>query len=510
MDAIRVRNLRSFGDSVTNAELPYVDLKPLTIFVGKNSCGKSTLLRSLPVLKQSASNKVITPILWFGDLVDFGSFTTALHRNAENEKIYFDYKFNMKLNVGGLESRHTGRFVRQDSMDIELKHGFVESENQTKFDTVTINFEKTKLKIKIIENNIYDIYINNEKLLDKVKLTTRKSNLALEIIDEKALEFGFSIFDNLYITDIRKEYIDSLFKLTTKRMKESSIVNIIDNIGICSFSCYLTLLQTSFSQSKSFKKSWDSTRGVDKYGLYELHMATFLPLVLKRCSNKLNEFSSEIRYIGPVRAVGERFSRHQGLYVNEIDPTGINVATFLSRLSVNEQEELNEWTNENFNFVVRTESDGLHHELKIKCQGDDEENITDMGSGFAQVLPIVVSLWIETQQNSSDIFESRNRTFVIEQPELHLHPEYQHLLIRTFMKVINLTKEHFEIKIILETHSKTIIDAISDAIEDEEFDSNLASINIFNKVDKKTQIKKSYFDPEGRLRDWPIGFLSGR
>ncbi|WP_373921079.1 AAA family ATPase, partial [Vibrio alginolyticus] len=50
MDKIRARNLRSFSHS---SEQPYIDIKPITVFVGKNSCGKSSLLRTLPLLRQS-------------------------------------------------------------------------------------------------------------------------------------------------------------------------------------------------------------------------------------------------------------------------------------------------------------------------------------------------------------------------------------------------------------------------------------------------------------------------
>ncbi|HFG2220775.1 TPA: AAA family ATPase, partial [Vibrio cholerae] len=65
MDSIRIRNLRSFTDSVCNEK--YVEIKPITVFVGKNSCGKSTLLRTFPLLRQSIESNTTGPILWYGD-----------------------------------------------------------------------------------------------------------------------------------------------------------------------------------------------------------------------------------------------------------------------------------------------------------------------------------------------------------------------------------------------------------------------------------------------------------
>jgi len=66
-----VRNLRS---------LKYLDtvaLKPINILVGKNSAGKSTFARLLPLLRQSSEKRKQSPVLWWGRLVDYGTFDDA-------------------------------------------------------------------------------------------------------------------------------------------------------------------------------------------------------------------------------------------------------------------------------------------------------------------------------------------------------------------------------------------------------------------------------------------------
>lgn len=84
---IRVENFRSFVDS---GEL---ELKPLTVFVGRNSSGKSSILRLLPLLKQSVIEETREPILWFGG-VDFGSFKQAKSRFSESNSISFEFLFH--------------------------------------------------------------------------------------------------------------------------------------------------------------------------------------------------------------------------------------------------------------------------------------------------------------------------------------------------------------------------------------------------------------------------------
>ena len=75
---VRLRNLKSFGDEQT------VELAPITLIYGPNSAGKSSLLQSLLLLKQSlAANTLVTQ----GELTDAGSFVGALHRHDSERSL---------------------------------------------------------------------------------------------------------------------------------------------------------------------------------------------------------------------------------------------------------------------------------------------------------------------------------------------------------------------------------------------------------------------------------------
>ena len=65
MKSIRIQNLKSIVDSGN------IELNNMTVVIGKNSSGKSTLLRVFPLLKQSMTKRLSSPILWYGDYVDF-------------------------------------------------------------------------------------------------------------------------------------------------------------------------------------------------------------------------------------------------------------------------------------------------------------------------------------------------------------------------------------------------------------------------------------------------------
>jgi len=87
MKSIRIQNLRSLEDTTT------IELKPITVLVGENSSGKSTFLRSLPLLRQSFEVKTTGPLLWYGKYVDFGSFNEAVSAFSSEKSIYFEFDF---------------------------------------------------------------------------------------------------------------------------------------------------------------------------------------------------------------------------------------------------------------------------------------------------------------------------------------------------------------------------------------------------------------------------------
>lgn len=95
IEAIALRNIRIF----TNADFPFV-LKPLTLLCGTNSSGKSTLLKSILLLKQSQSPRARyeSPqgeIQVIGPQLDLGNFNNVVSNNDANN----DATISIKLDV---------------------------------------------------------------------------------------------------------------------------------------------------------------------------------------------------------------------------------------------------------------------------------------------------------------------------------------------------------------------------------------------------------------------------
>ncbi|MDA0107808.1 AAA family ATPase [Vibrio sp. La 4.2.2] len=518
MKSIRVRNLRSFSNDDSQ---PFINLKPITVFVGKNSCGKSSLLRTLPLLRQSIESRTSGPFLWYGNYVDYGSFSEAKNKNSHENTITFDYIFDIKLNQRPL---HT---VENKKIPIALELSVSENKRATIANKIKLTINKSNFEISFNKGSPALTVDGHEVLTDFTFYFGRHGVLPSISIDHfiESEEFSNKWFNE-------EEELDSLDNLKSEyeinnaisRNNVREIINIVkpktDMIGD-DFSLELFIVSNldlthkyliNSTLEKLFQPNEPFTKvEIDK--IYHHLLIIFLPRLVDRVNYYLSQYAKSIKYIAPLRATAERFYRFQDLRVEELDHTGSNLAMLLRNMTSSEMIRFQRWCSSNFGFVVSVpETQSLHYEIVINIDGQ-ENNISDMGFGFSQILPIITMLWFETRprlaQTRTRRLEGIPLTFVIEQPELHLHPQLQATLAKVLASVAHKANSNLGIQIIFETHSKTMIDAIGDYIENNEC-SDLASIYIFEKEDNMTVVRESGFDEEGDLVNWPLGFFSGR
>ena len=107
-------------------------------------------------------------------------------------------------------------------------------------------------------------------------------------------------------------------------------------------------------------------------------------------------------------------------------------------------------------------------QLQIKVNGP-RANVIDVGYGVNQLLPILVRLF-----NADS-----NRAFLMQQPEVHLHPKGQAELSSLFTALVKQRKHRF----VIETHSDAMI--------------NRARIEIMNKRIAPEDVSLIYLEPAG-------------
>lgn len=515
LKSIRLRNLRSFAD---NDNSPYVDLKPITVLIGKNSSGKSTFLRSLPLLRQSVEANTTGPILWYSSYVDFGAFSEARKYDIEDNIIYFDFKIQLKPNTPNYISSYYNNLRRKilSSKDINIivEVGVTEINNKTILKKLTLQLYDHKYKFIFSNEKKCDLYIDG--VLSKISddLGYLNLNQFLPLIGFWTKDY--LRFDDEGLSEYFYNTLHSKIKKYFGNTSNSTIREGLIRIGLNERSEIKDVLIKIFKNNKTFIKNLERKENEICDIAYQLSLSASLCSILITINNEIENTFKNIKYIAPLRSTAERYYRHQDLQVKEIDHTGSNLAMLLRSFSKKENDLFTQWTSKNFGFQVKVEEQGLHYALKIKAESDPREyNINDMGFGFSQILPIVASIWMETSKNKKLTLRHKRSDiiFAIEQPELHLHPEYQARLTKMFVSVINAAKEkELSLKIIFETHSQTMVDTLGDCIEDGFLEPQDVNIVLFEKEinSSTTKIKFSHFNKEGFLEEWPVGFFSGR
>jgi energy-coupling factor transporter ATP-binding protein EcfA2 len=127
---------------------------------------------------------------------------------------------------------------------------------------------------------------------------------------------------------------------------------------------------------------------------------------------------------------------------------------------------------------------GAPFKIQVTVSGP-AANLTDVGYGVSQSLPIVVQ----------SIMESHDRCLLLQQPEVHLHPKAQAALGTFFAKLVATTNRHF----IIETHSDYLIDRVRTEIGKGLIAPEKVSILFFDKPKIETTIHSLKFDRQGNV-----------
>ena len=130
-----------------------IDIKPITMLLGRNSSGKSSFLRTLPLLKQSILIRSSAPVLWYGDLVDFGNFQTTVTNNDLNKYVTLTYVLDNvsdRDTTGPMsfhsydEDLNTGAFVEFKAAQVRIETELTGDDVTTRFHSILVTIQRFK------------------------------------------------------------------------------------------------------------------------------------------------------------------------------------------------------------------------------------------------------------------------------------------------------------------------------------------------------------------------------
>ena len=185
-------------------------------------------------------------------------------------------------------------------------------------------------------------------------------------------------------------------------------------------------------------------------------------------------------------------------------PEGSHVPMVLANMSRTDPKA---WERLRSSLVNFGNASGLFTDIEVKRKGQKESdpfqieiksssrafNLVDVGYGVSQVLPIVVDV----------LQEPKDTTFLLQQPEVHLHPKAQAEL-GSFLAILG--KEQHK-RFVIETHSDYLIDRIRMDVRDRKgLRPSDVAILYFEKIKGEVQIHHLEIDSEGNIVNTPPNY----
>jgi len=505
-----------------------LEFAPLTVLTGTNSSGKSTFIQSILLIAQTMQNKFYNPSLVLnGDFVDLGQFDDIRSRtkqdgNQETKPVGIRWSYKCK---GNIERKHHILYNSKTTKDEqyaeleldEFKKDFLDaSEEDVNYDDERIGMLSEKEYILNFDLE-FDSFHPKEEDIKRYQ----KEQFAPRIISVKQ-----KIIDLEYNND---EFIYTLYA------KEDSNIN-INNINNTSDETMYPFLKTSyhplFGSNDSFlfpvrvvhfwpERIYFSIDELDKLSTEKQNFNKYIHYkYFEACYREFGDIFSKFKYLGPLRyrdsyypfskaadtkdvgVKGEYTAAVFNLYKEEkvefISPKYLNTNA-LDKIKIIKKslsESLKEWLNY-FCMASKIETEIIKHGYELKS---NSINISHVGTGVSQVLPILVSC----------LLAEKNTTLIFEQPELHLHPKVQSRLADFFLSMALIGKQ-----CIIETHSEYFIDKLRLRICQSLLDKNeeikkITKIYYFDKNQMKTKIKEIEVNEYGDYSTWPEGFFDER
>ena len=200
------------------------------------------------------------------------------------------------------------------------------------------------------------------------------------------------------------------------------------------------------------------------------------------------------------------------------DPEGHYVPMLLAELS-SQQPEV--WAKLKQHLESFGHSSGLFDEVKVRHLGKHGGpfqlevkksgnrgtkgpwlNLMDVGHGVSQALPIITEL-LRGDANQQSPESSRPPQFLLQQPEVHLHPSAQAALGSLFCQVAGPRRQ-----LIVETHSDYLMDRVRMDVRDgvSGLKPEDVSILFFERHGLDVRIHSLRIDKEGNVLDAPDGY----
>ena len=542
LKAIEIENFKAFGEPTR------IELAPITLIYGQNSAGKSSILQSLNLLKQThesrESGASLLPRAEDG-IVDLGSFRELLF-DHDSERV-----LRLGLEVCGNDERHSLHLWRRfmgniPRVPLGMGFGFAYG-------------------AKSHEVGLDSLSIAIGDLSDK--FATFTTRMLTEAEQQEAFRMGWNMsrgrrpgrrqrMQGIVCQGVsdRVDWWEPVFKAWTAKRDEiatmlcrSGDVNPRRFIGVrvpgaeeasdLEWKRSLELARVFYGKPftldafvERMTSGWrGAVLGIDGFLPITGRTGARIPLpeldlidVRHGPGSPLNLPSNDVagmaflsgRFIeealdalfpmGPFRRPPERWYIFTGTSPEDVGYKGDHLPDLLFRRP-DLVEHANRWLHKleiGYKLSVKPigEKDSDLFEVRLadtRRSPSVEVGLSDVGFGISQILPFLVQSLATTNQIIS-----------IEQPEVHIHPRLQADLGELLAECIGETFSH---QFLIETHSEHLVLRLQKLIRDKRLKPSDVSIVFVERGRGGSRVKRLHLDERGEFVDeWPGGFFPER
>ena len=401
-----------------------IDLAPITLLFGTNSSGKTAILQSLLLLKQTTDS--FDP----GQHLDFGG----------GPRDYFDFGSYEDLVFGHDQHKNLGIRMHWNT--------------STTIFFVTMAIENHDRTLESVEYEVTWSF-DDQIFVDKLGYTVHSKEAESE---------SFRIW--------REE--DGSHQMTTSFSHPDQEPERIEAPESC------------------YRVPWTA-----QYGNENGERISILNL-----NGEFERIIGKLRYIGPLRLPPQRNYPRTGGKPEVVEPNGENTIQALiastrdnSRLESNVSRVLQEiGLVEHFCLKPIDKKERLYE--VVVTIGGVESSLADTGFGVSQILPVITMLL------TAPMFS----IVLLEQPELHLHPNAQSLLADFLLFVA----EHRQLQLIVESHSEHLLRRLQRRVaEQHPTFARPENIKMYfcEPGPNGSTIDEVEIDKYGQIVNWPDRFL---
>lgn len=488
METLRLSNYKCFEDTGIFA------FKPINLLVGANSSGKSSFLEFLPLLKQSIGVRKNGSLLWnSSEGIDTQDFLNTVHNGKG------DIAFNFSLNSKYVFDKFP-KELSSTNVYITISCG-VGSRDYIKSLTIICG---DKIELTFEGNICTQIKINNRDI--------KVSNGTIRCDSGKNILPGFELDDKHGM--IRGSWFTASYNYVRGLLNKAKVPN-----GEKSMVLIHNFLRNPLNRDFQYSSLREENMSFDHELFEQIHdLVLYLNIgnVVDRINSYLQNFTDNLIYINPIRQASRRDYSISNVAIDSVSPDGDNMPVYLLNLAQSGLlKEFNGWLTSFFHFTVAVKSTASTVQVLIKEEEKEERNLTDVGYGYSQILPVILAVWDSIFVNRDNEAAKRIRNFprfvVIEQPEVHLHPRMQGQFATMLCRTISIARERkIDLRVLVETHSETIINKIGLVVAGQDgISKDDVNVVLFNGKHEGMQDEVSYssFDDNGYLTNWPYGFF---